>query len=262
VSLVPEGVERALEVACAEGHFTVRLAERVRRVHAVDISAIALQRARARCRDLPHVTFGSVDVFAEDLPCEHDVVVCSEVLYYAGDRDRLAQTVRRLVRAVAPGGVLIHAHANAVADDPHAPGFDWDVPYGARAIEGALLAHGGLELERDLRTPLYRVQRFRRRARRRPWRSRRRVAPEGVEPARELPADGRRGSCRPAARSGAAPRRRRRGCRSSCTTGSRRRARPPRGAGASRPPSSTRSSPTCVGRATTAWGWTPGSRRG
>ncbi len=51
LSLIPDGARNVLELACAEGHFTERLARHVRHVDAVDISAVALERARDRCSE-------------------------------------------------------------------------------------------------------------------------------------------------------------------------------------------------------------------
>ena len=50
LELLPEGpIGRALELACAEGHFTVQLAPRVGTLVAADIAAKALERAAERC---------------------------------------------------------------------------------------------------------------------------------------------------------------------------------------------------------------------
>jgi peptidoglycan/xylan/chitin deacetylase (PgdA/CDA1 family) len=157
LDLVPARVGRALELACAEGHFTVDLASRARSVVAADISEIALRRARERCAGLENVTFEHLDLFHDPVPGGFDLVVCSEVLYFAGDRGRLGATARKLAGALVPGGLLVTAHANLVVDDHDAPGYDWGLPFGARTIGEALDA-AGLRLVRELRMPLYRVQ--------------------------------------------------------------------------------------------------------
>ena len=167
LSLVPAGVERALELGCAEGRFTTQLAERVRALTAADVSPLALSRARARCAGRANVAFEQLDLFEHPPAGPYDLIVCSELLYYADDRRTLARTVRALAAALAPGGHLLTAHAHVVADAPRAPGFDWDVPFGAAAIEQALLATGLLELRREIRTTHYRVQLYARRRLRR-----------------------------------------------------------------------------------------------
>jgi peptidoglycan/xylan/chitin deacetylase (PgdA/CDA1 family)/SAM-dependent methyltransferase len=163
LSLVPE--ERpatALEVGCAEGHFTKLLAPRVGRLTATDISAIAVERARRRCQSEDNVEFAQLDLVDDPLPGRFDLVVCSETLYFTGDRARLDAAAQKLAGAVLPGGHLITANAHQVVDDPGSPGFDWGLPFGAKVIGEALAATGALSLIRELRTPLYRVQMFRR----------------------------------------------------------------------------------------------------
>src|SRR5206468_180250 len=57
---------------------------------------------------------------------------------------------------------LLTAHANLITDEPDKPGFDWQLPFGAKAIGDALLADGTLKSRREIRTPLYRIQLFQR----------------------------------------------------------------------------------------------------
>lgn len=163
---------RALELACAEGHFTRQLGPRVGRLDAVDVSLIALERARARCAGLDNVSFLHHDLFVDPIEGRYDLIVCSEVLYYAGDRARLDHAVRAVAGALAPGGRLLSAHANLVVDDPEKPGFDWEVPFGARGI-GEAFERVGLELVEELSNPLYRLQAYRRSRSRLPRRLRR-----------------------------------------------------------------------------------------
>jgi peptidoglycan/xylan/chitin deacetylase (PgdA/CDA1 family) len=161
LSLVPDGVGRALELGCAEGHFTQRLATRVGALTATDISAVALARAAERCRAADNLAFEQLDLFAADLPGGNDLVVVSEMLYYLPDPTRLAEIAAKLAGAVAPGGHLLTAHARAVVDG-RGPGFDWDIPFGADSIDRALRRHGGLEPVREIETPAYRIQLLRR----------------------------------------------------------------------------------------------------
>jgi peptidoglycan/xylan/chitin deacetylase (PgdA/CDA1 family) len=167
LELLPGRPARALELGCAEGAFTRRLAERVDALLAVDISERALSRARRRCREQRHVAFVQLDLFEDPIRDRYELVVCSELLYYAERRETLARTARKLAGALESGGHLLTAHAHAVVDDATSAGFDWDVPFGAAAIEQALLATRELELVREIRTAPYRVQLYRRRARRR-----------------------------------------------------------------------------------------------
>lgn len=165
LALLPERVERALELGCAEGVFTELLAPRVEALTAIDISPRALARARRRCAHLPHVAFGQLDLFEEPLPGRFDLIVCSELLYYAPGRATLARVARALADGLAPGGHLVAAHAHVLVDDERAPGFDWDVPFGAATIERELLRTRSLDLVSEIRTEPYRVQLYRRRSR-------------------------------------------------------------------------------------------------
>src|SRR5713101_3519182 len=87
LELLPAGkIDSLLEIACAEGHFTLQLAERAGQILAVDISERALARARDRCRDLSNVRFAQHDI-SRGLPeGNFDVIICAEVLYYLRDR--------------------------------------------------------------------------------------------------------------------------------------------------------------------------------
>jgi peptidoglycan/xylan/chitin deacetylase (PgdA/CDA1 family)/SAM-dependent methyltransferase len=180
LSLVePPAPARALEFACAEGHFTLQLAPRVGRLLACDVSEIALERARRRCAGVPNVRFAYHDLFSDPIEGRYDLIVCSEVLYYAGDRRRLEHAVQQMARALEPGGRLLSAHANLLVDDPDRPGFDWDLPFGARVI-GEAFSAAGLELVEELANPVYRAQAYRR-PRRRALRRLRRARPRRAE---------------------------------------------------------------------------------
>jgi len=165
LSLLPiEPARCALELACAEGHFTTQLAPRVGSLVAADISEIALERAAIRCRGLGNVTFRHLDLVADELPGVFDLLVVSEVLYYVGDREALRAIARKMAGALTPGGHLVTAHAHVLADDADRTGFDWDVPFGARVIVDELSSVPGLRLVKELRTPLYRIACFQARA--------------------------------------------------------------------------------------------------
>jgi peptidoglycan/xylan/chitin deacetylase (PgdA/CDA1 family)/SAM-dependent methyltransferase len=160
LELLPDPQPRqALELGCAEGLFTAMLAPRVGSLIATDISAVALQRAAARCAGLDNVDFRQLNFVTDELPSDMDLIVCSEALYYCGSRPQLRRVIRKIFRSLRPGGVLLTANANQVADDPGHSGFDWGEDFGSRTIR-ELLATGGLRLVHELETPLYRVHAF------------------------------------------------------------------------------------------------------
>ncbi|MEK7949565.1 trifunctional glycosyltransferase/class I SAM-dependent methyltransferase/polysaccharide deacetylase [Luteolibacter soli] len=163
LSLLPDGpIPDALELACAEGHFTVQFAGRTGNLLAMDISQIALSRAAKRCSAFDHIRYGHCDLIRDEIPGMYDLVVCSEVLYYVGETGNLERVAEKIAAAIKPGGHFLTAHANLVVDEPDKAGFDWDVPFGSKVIGETFARTPGLHLVKELRTPLYRVLLFRR----------------------------------------------------------------------------------------------------
>lgn len=123
----------ALEVGCSVGELTAALAPRCDRLTAWDVSAAAVERARARTSGLAGVRVEQRSMPGDPLP-PSDLLVLSEVLYYLGPGD-LAEVLRQLPGAVRPGGTLVAVHwRHPVADYPqtgdavHAAlraGLDW-----------------------------------------------------------------------------------------------------------------------------------------
>jgi peptidoglycan/xylan/chitin deacetylase (PgdA/CDA1 family) len=150
--------ERALELACAEGHFTRQLALRVGSLLAADISRVAVDRAAQRCADLKNVRFTRLDIMKDTLPGPFDLIVCSEVFYYFESLPTARSIAKKLAAALEPGGYLVAAHANLVVDEPARPGFDWDCPFGAKVIGEILADTPSLRLVEELRTPFYRIE--------------------------------------------------------------------------------------------------------
>lgn len=107
----------ALEVGCAEGAFTERLASRTGRLTAIDISSVALSRARGRLAP-GRVEFVETDIRDWSAPegVRYDLIVLGDVLYYL-DKPMVAEafeeTFRRVEGWLAPGGRLVLAHGFA-----------------------------------------------------------------------------------------------------------------------------------------------------
>lgn len=160
--LPPQRIKRALELACAEGHFTVQLAPCVDSLIAADISQIAVNRAAECCAELKNVSFMRLDLLDDPLPGCFELIVCSEVLYNVGELENLQAVARKFVDALEPGGHLLTAHANLVVDEPNCTGYNWDHPFGAKIIGETLSSTPGLCLVKEIHTPLYRVQLFQR----------------------------------------------------------------------------------------------------
>ena len=111
--------ERGFEPGCSIGELSVLLAPRCASLLAIDISSIAVDRARRRCRDLPQVEL-RVGRLPDDLPTDHrgafDLVVFSEVGYYF-DRPTLRRLIDRLAALLEPGGELVAVHWTGRSDD-------------------------------------------------------------------------------------------------------------------------------------------------
>ena len=104
------GVNRfgsAVELGCAEGIFTERLAPRCDDLLALDFSDVALDRARSRLRGHAGITFRRWDMRHDEIPGNFDLVVAMGVLtslYRPRDVRRITQ---RVIDAVKPGGFLL-----------------------------------------------------------------------------------------------------------------------------------------------------------
>ena len=153
-------IGRALELACAEGHFTALLSPRVDALTAVDISTKALDRARERCRRMQNVEFQKLDFFSEPLAGAWNLIICSEVLYFLNDLAALRNIAEKIRSALTDGGYFLTAHARLLADEPCRTGFEWDHEFGAATIAKVFGETEGLAHLKSLETDLYRIDLF------------------------------------------------------------------------------------------------------
>ncbi|MEP6911083.1 MAG: SAM-dependent methyltransferase [Actinomycetota bacterium] len=112
--------ERALEMGCAAGAFTRRLAPLADRILAVDVAPSAIERARQEA--LANVEFRVGDVMELDPVLEGpwDLVIMSETVYYLGwlyTFFEIGWLARQLLEATRPGGRFLMA--NTVESDSH-----------------------------------------------------------------------------------------------------------------------------------------------
>jgi peptidoglycan/xylan/chitin deacetylase (PgdA/CDA1 family)/ubiquinone/menaquinone biosynthesis C-methylase UbiE len=161
LELIPDKSLNAIELGCSEGRFTEILAPRVGRLLAIDISSIALDRARARCASINNVTFRQHDISTGMVGSSYDLVVCSEILYYLRDAVAVERFAREVRESLKQGGYLLMTHANMVSDDRSETGFDFN-EIGSKFIGEVFASCLDLEFLQELRTELYRVQLFQR----------------------------------------------------------------------------------------------------
>lgn len=107
---------RGLELACAIGETSRRLAARCLTLVATDGAPTALAEARRLTGAGSRIAYRQ-GVLPRDVPRGlFDLVVVSEIAYYLGPRD-LAELADRLVRALAPGGRIVVLHHLVPFDD-------------------------------------------------------------------------------------------------------------------------------------------------
>jgi LmbE family N-acetylglucosaminyl deacetylase/SAM-dependent methyltransferase len=109
---------RALEIGCATGILTTRLADRCDALIAFDVADEAVRRARARLGERPHVDVRRAALLAQWPAGSFDLIVLSEVGYYWSPHDR-RRAIERIDRSLTHDGVLVACHwRHPVADYP------------------------------------------------------------------------------------------------------------------------------------------------
>ncbi|HTL89521.1 MAG TPA: SAM-dependent methyltransferase [Leptolyngbya sp.] len=155
---------QALELGCAEGIFTVQLAMYVEQLVAADISSVAIARATQRCvsQQCQNVRLIEFDLTQDQLPTEQfDLIVCSEILYYMGDRAMLRNVAKKLAQALKPNGCLITSNDYRVSYT-EAKSTKKSRVFGAEVIGAVLSETSSLQLIKVIRTPSYCTHLFQR----------------------------------------------------------------------------------------------------
>ncbi|ACC76602.1 nodulation methyltransferase NodS [Paraburkholderia caribensis] len=111
MSLVDGSVSNALEVGCAGGAFTERLAPHCQRLTIIDVMPQALSKTRERLKEPPNTVWIVSDVQHFFTLDKFDLIVVAEVLYYLGNIEEVRAAIRNLVRMLVPGGRLIFGSA-------------------------------------------------------------------------------------------------------------------------------------------------------
>ena len=117
--LHPRRFERVLELGCAGGAFTRRLAAVADRIVAIDVAARAIERALAAGTEGGRIEYRVGDIIAFD-PVEEkswDLVVLSETIYYLGWRYSFFDVgwlAQQIFESLRPGGCLLMTNTTAM----------------------------------------------------------------------------------------------------------------------------------------------------
>jgi len=137
----------ALEIGCAHGVLTARLAPLCDTLTSIDISLRAVELARSRCAALSNVTIARCSFPAETPDGAFDLVVLSEVVYYWDDADieRAAAAIRA---SATPDCRIILVHWTGDTDYPQT---------GDAAVTKLRDRLDGIAVEHGERTDAYRL---------------------------------------------------------------------------------------------------------
>jgi len=113
-----EQYERALEIGCSIGVLTQMLSTKCKHLISMDISEIALEKARLRMKDRAEIKFLHGGIPMDYPKGSFDLIVMSEVGYYLSKED-LLQTRKLITNSLQPDGILVLVHwTHFVADYP------------------------------------------------------------------------------------------------------------------------------------------------
>ena len=143
----------ALEIGGGEGLLAECLADQVDKLHMVDLSERALQRAQERLHDKSNVEIGRLDIVGEPLPGVFDLIVCSEVLVYV-QLTELDDVRDKIVAALPSGGHLLLVHSRSIHDDD--AGLEYK-DFGAKTVHGAFLDDPLMSARADETYDMYRI---------------------------------------------------------------------------------------------------------
>ncbi|MGL3104344.1 nodulation methyltransferase NodS [Bradyrhizobium sp. BR 1432] len=111
LSLFNGAIKNGLEVGCAAGAFTEKLAPHCERLTVVDVVPRAIDRASLRTMQWSHITWIVSDIEQFSTAERFDLIVAAEVFYYLRDVAEMRTAVSNLVRMLAPDGHLVFGSA-------------------------------------------------------------------------------------------------------------------------------------------------------
>lgn len=150
LAALPDRTGQTVELGCSVGVFTRMLAPRAERLLAVDFSARALAHARRRLAGVANVEL-SRRTLPEEMPAgPFETIVCAEILYYWSP-GLVLEGLRRMERALAPGGTLLAVHWRGSDPRRELDGDD---------VHAILRAESALTWEHGEETPDYLLDRW------------------------------------------------------------------------------------------------------
>jgi SAM-dependent methyltransferase len=153
-ALPPERFRRALEIGCAGGVLTERLAQYCDRLIAVDVVDRVLESAKQRCSGLANVDIRKASIPADRIEGQFDLILLSEVAYYWDSAD-IERAGDYFCTAVKANGHLLLVHWTGETDYPRSAD---------EAVTELMQATGGAFLEIIAqRHPQYRLDLWQRR---------------------------------------------------------------------------------------------------
>jgi SAM-dependent methyltransferase len=144
--------EQGIEIGCGEGFNTWRVAKICKKVLALDISLLAIRRARKN-NPLPNIEFTTFDVTANSQKTGFDYVFCSETLYYL-HINQLEDAIQKIISMAKKAGVIHLLHSRSLKDDDSGLALK---EFGAKTIHEQFIAHHELKLLSDEQTNQYRI---------------------------------------------------------------------------------------------------------
>ncbi|WP_314960722.1 nodulation methyltransferase NodS [Bradyrhizobium cosmicum] len=111
LSMSSGAVSNGLEIGCAAGAFTEKLAPHCKRLTVIDVMPRAIGRAVQRTKRWSHINWAATDILQFSTEELFDLIVVAEVLYYLEDVTRMRIAIDKMVKMLAPGGHLIFGSA-------------------------------------------------------------------------------------------------------------------------------------------------------
>ena len=112
----PTRFQKALEIGCAEGLFTEKLAPICESLLGVDICAVALHRTQTRLEGQDHVHFALSDLRIDPISDGYDLIVVIHALEYIRNPFHMRRVRAKLIKSLRSGGYLFYRDHEGIRD--------------------------------------------------------------------------------------------------------------------------------------------------